>query len=363
MAEKSYPFSADNVTTGASKAVSELDWQSMAIMWGGDRVDYELGYGSQTASALPFHATVNNVTSVRVRAGKAWVGGFKYENTSNLDLAVAANSANTGRVDLVVIRADMSKPAVNLAVRQGVNAATPVAPAPVRVAGGIWEMPLWEISVPANGGTITLSSRSPYTLPPSVAFPWNASQSAALMPPGTFSYDVDSNQDGIRAERFNDKNGVIISRHMGPNITYTPALLNDSNLPSTGITYVGRWRWIAPGTVSFRCQIYNNNVDMSADTGKTYGIRLPVPASSTARQVLSGILQNAAGSAGYPTFTTLTGFTGGSGDHSFFTVYFPSNVAAANGLDNFHNFPSKSTIYFSGVYETNTFDEWQVVSG
>ncbi|MFE8916884.1 hypothetical protein [Streptomyces globisporus] len=365
MAEKSYPFSADNPTTGASKAVSELEWQNMANMWGGDRVDYQLGWASQTSANLPFYATVNNVTSVRVRAGRAWTGGFFYENTSNKDLDVAANSSNTGRIDLIVVRANMASPSVNLAVRQGVNAATPVPPQPVRVPGGIWEMPLWEISVPANGGTITLSSRAPYNLPPPVAFPWNSDTSAALMPPGTFSYDVDSNSNGGRYERFNDKSGPIISRTLGGTLPYTPALLNDSNLPSLGITYTGQYRWIAPGTVSFRCTIYNDmTLNHEANAGFPYGIRLPVPASTSIRQVFgNGILQNAAANGGMPTFTTLTGLAGTGSNSSFFTIYLPSPTAPQNGLDNFRVFPGKATVYFTGVYETNTFDDWQVVSG
>lgn len=356
MAEISYPFNADNATTGAAKAVSESQWQNMAHMWGGDRVDYALGFGSESTLSLPFPYKVINNTTVQIGAGKAWCGGFYYELTAPMNVTVTANAATTGRIDLVVIRVDMAKPAVNLAVRKGVNGATPIAPRPVRQAGGVWELPIYEVTVPANNGTIALASRAPYPTPPSVGFPWNASPSADLMPAGTISYDMDNNQDGIRTERYTDRTGVVATRSMGPMSSYTPSLLLDSNLPTLGITYTGRWRWIAPNTVSFNLYIHNARNDMSSDNGVAYGIRLPVPASTTIRQVFNGVLNNAANMGGYPTFTTLTGFSGSGAASSYFSVYLPSPTNPAGGLDNFRTFPSRSSIYFSGTYEANIFE-------
>jgi hypothetical protein len=146
--------------------------------------------------------------------------------------------------------------------------------------------------------------------------------------------------------------------------TFTPALMNDSNLPGTGITYKGQWRWVAPGTVYFHCSVYNAAVgDMSSDNGVAYGIRLPVPAASQARQVFSGILNNPSGYTAYPTFTSLTGWSGTGAASSYFSVYLPSPSSTKGGLDNLRVFPSKATVTFSGTYEANTFDNWSVVNG
>ena len=356
MAEISYPFNADNATTGAAKAVSETRWQSMAHMWGGDRVDFILPAGATSYASMPFTMKVNNVTSIQVGVGKAWVGGFYYELTSAMNLTIAANTSTTGRLDLIVVRLDMAKPSVNLAVRKGTNAATPLLPQPVRQPGGVWELPLAQVTVPANGGALSIGVRQPFNMPPNVAFPWNAPEAMALTPPTTFGYDVDSNTNGHQNEYYNGRTGPIITRTMDGTSTFTPALINDSNLPSTNITYKGQWRWIAPGTVSFSLSVHSSNPTMSTDNQVAYGIRLPVPASTSIRQVFNGTLNNPFLTGGYPSFTSLTGFTGSGVASSYFSIYLPSPGASTEGLDNFRMFPNGSTIYFSGTYEANTFD-------
>ncbi|MFF4245221.1 hypothetical protein ACFYY2_12190 [Streptomyces sp. NPDC001822] len=358
MAEISYPFNADNATTGAAKAVSEAQWQKMAHMWGSDRVDLQLGFGAQSAGNLPFPGSVVNVTTVQVGVGKAWVGGFYYELTAAKTVSITANSGSTGRKDLIVLRLDMSKPGVNLAVRAGVAAASPLVPMPVRGVGGITELPLYEVSVPANGGAISLIGRAPYDMPSAVGFPWNAGESALLLPAGTFSYDMDSNVDGVRNERYNDREAVVATRTMGPPGPYLPALLNDSDLPNSFIDAAssGQWRWIAPNTVSFAISINNPlGTTFQTDGGVAYGIRLPVPAHATMRQVFHGVLNNPVTFNGIPGFTTLTGFSGTGASNTFMSIYMPSATNPASGLDNFKTLPPKATLTFSGTYEANIF--------
>jgi len=355
MAEISYPFAEDNATTGASKAVSETQWQAMATMWGGDRVDFSIGPGAYSSTDLPFAPKVISVTSLQIGPGKAWVGGFKYELTDNLLVPIDANSSNTGRKDLVVIRADMAVPAVNIAVRKGVNSTAPAVPSPVRQVGDKWEMPLYEVNVPANGGTVTMSSRLPYNMPPAVGYPWNAADSSKLMPMGAFAYDLDSNLSGSQNERFVGQDGPMITRSFGPMYEYTPDMYHDSNVPNSFFTRKGHWRWIAPNTVSFIASVYNTIANTETDKGVPYGIKLPVPASAVNRQVLSGFLLNSAGNGIYPNSQSLTGLINPS-TPNYASIYIPSTTGAGGGLDNFHSLPSKSTIYFSGTYEANIFD-------
>ncbi|MFG3176580.1 hypothetical protein ACGFZC_16150 [[Kitasatospora] papulosa] len=356
MAEISYPFNADNATTGAAKAVSESQWQKMSHMWGGDRVDHQLGNGNEPSANLPFSSKTINVTTLQISPGRAWVGGFFYELTSAQNVTITANAATTARIDLVVLRLDMAKPAVNLTVRQGVNAATPVEPQPVRQIGGVWELPLYAVTVPASGGALVVNLRVPFDRPPSVSFPWNASLSMGLMPAGSFGYDMDNNSSGSQQEYFRGRDALVITRSLGKATAFTPSIvLASSTPPAQLMTYTGQWRWIAPNTVSFSVYIHNATTNISSTNNVALGIRLPVPAHESMRQVFSGVLNNSAGQGGYPTFTSLTGFTGAGASSSYFTLYLPSPTNPAGGLDNFRTFPSRSSIYVSGTYEANTF--------
>ncbi|MFF9649688.1 hypothetical protein [Streptomyces sp. NPDC014622] len=351
MAEISYPFNADNATTGAAKAVSETQWQAMAHLWGGDRVDYRLST-TETTTSIPFSASVVNVTTVQVKPGKAWVGGFYYELTAAKNVTIAANTANSGRKDLVVIRADMAVPSVTLAVRKGVNAATPVVPQPVRQAGGVWELPLCEIEVPANGAPIILALRTPFDLPAPSAFPWNARESVPLTPPNSFGYDLDSNGGDSQTEYFNGRDGMVISRTLGPPMTYTPAITTTGVLNKTG-----RWKWIAPNTVWFTARIENpTNADVKNPSGisTAIGITLPVPASGEIGQIFPGHLDNnALTAAGLPNFVDLTAKVNKGGSTSTAYLYYPNPSNLAQGLDFLVAFPRKSFITVSGVYEAS----------
>ncbi|WP_328377048.1 hypothetical protein OHB13_11890 [Streptomyces sp. NBC_00440] len=358
MAEISYPFPADNATTGAAKAVSVAQWQSMAHLWGGDKVDFRLTAATYSSVTLPFTPKILSVTSVQIGPGKAWVGGFYYELTANQNVAISANSASTDRIDLIVLRADMAKPSVNLAVRKGVNAATPVEPKPVRQAGGMWELPLYAITVPANGGTIGYSSRAPYDMPAAVSFPWNAALSVDQLPAGTFGYDLDSNNDGLQHEYFNGADGTMITRTLGVSRSYTPALINGAvpaiELPN--IVRTGHWKWIAPNTVWFSAQIKNNLLhDVSAVSGAWYlGVSLPSPAKGVIGQVFHGILDNntsAMPNTSYPNLTSLTGWIMQGGDTSTVALMSANTNNLKNGLDGHQILPARASITISGVYE------------
>lgn len=352
MAEISYPFSADNATTGAAKVVSETQWQSMAHMWGGDRVDYLLTNETVSSSTLPFNPRVMSVTSVQIAAGRAWVGGFYYELTAAMNVAISANTANTGRVDLIVVRLDMSKPAVNLAVRKGTNAATPVPPQPARQAGGIWELPLAHVTVPANGGTITVANRAPMNFPPSVAFPWNAYEGTALTPAGTFGYDMDNNTNGVQAEYFNGRDGLVVTRNLSASEAYTPSLINNASSPAAA-KRIGKWRWIAPGAYWFSINIDNDAVRNSTGTG-ALGVTLPSVAGKGNIQILNGIIINPNESGGSPNMMAVTGRVIAGTSNMF--LYTQNWKTLGEGLDSLLSFPANSRLEISGVIESNSFN-------
>ncbi|MFF1635990.1 hypothetical protein, partial [Leifsonia sp. NPDC058248] len=127
MAELSYPFNADNADGGRA-IVSQTQWQSMAHLWGGDRIDYTLTATAYDSTDLPFSARVINGRDVEIKPGKAWVGGFYYTLTATMSVTIASNAGTKARKDLIVIQADMAKSAVKIAVVQGTAGASPVSP-------------------------------------------------------------------------------------------------------------------------------------------------------------------------------------------------------------------------------------------
>ncbi|MBF6056642.1 hypothetical protein GO002_33050, partial [Streptomyces eurocidicus] len=192
MAETSYPFSQSS-KTGGTEMVSEAQWQAMAAMWGGDRVDFRLTSESYASGALPFSASVINSRTIEVKPGSAFVGGFYYQLTASTTLAVDPNPTDKARKDTLILRADVVQGSVNLGVIKGQPSASPIAPLPKRIPGQQWEMVLYEVDVPAKDGSPQLSLRAPFDMPPAVSTPWNTRPAADFLPVGSFLYDLDNN--------------------------------------------------------------------------------------------------------------------------------------------------------------------------
>ncbi|MGN7135800.1 hypothetical protein [Streptomyces pseudogriseolus] len=355
MAEISYPFNEANAN-GGSPIVSETEWQAMARLWGGDRVDFTLTSTSYTAAQLPFSGAVVNGRTVEINPGKAWVGGFYYTLTAKMGLTIPNNNTTNPRKDLIVIQADMAKSAVNLAVVTGTPAATPKTPTPRRQPGGIWEMPLYEVTAAANNASVTISLRMPFSMPERVAYPWNNGPSAELQPRGSFTYDMDSNGGDSQNEGFIGRDGFVITRHLGKSREYTPTLTNSNAQPATR---KGRWRYIAPNTVWFSVYMQNtSNSDykVPSSTG-TFGVTLPVAANALTGQLYKGFLDNnTANAGGLPNFIDLTAMTRRGTATTTAYLYMPNiNYSAKTGLDGIRVFPRKAWLVVSGVYEADQF--------
>ncbi|MFC4501753.1 MULTISPECIES: hypothetical protein [Streptomyces] len=355
MPELSFPFDADN-TDGGSKVVSQTQWQAMAANWGGDRVDYALTNTSYTAAALPFAPTISG-RNITLSDGSAWVGGFYYKLSGTKTLAIASNSSTKARKDLVILRADMAKSAVNMVVLQGTGATTPVAPPLTRTPGGVWEMALHEVEVPANGGSIvTVSRRAPHPVPGSVSYPWNQGDSAALMPRGTFSYDLDSNGGGVQLEAYNGRDGWVRTRDFGKSRTYTPSTLYVSALPAANRR--GRWRWVSPNVFWFSITVVNDFEDQGAGvTGSNTVAAVTLPAACNPRmfQTTHGMLRNPYESGGLPNAMAITGVT--QPGTSTLYLYTQNYNTLSQGLDGLRQFPARSTFLITGSFEANEFNE------
>lgn len=353
MAELSYPFNAANAN-GGSQIVSETEWQAMAKLWGGDRVDFNLTSTSYDNFALPFYATVVNGRTVQINPGKAWVGGFYYTLTSQGSVTIPSNATTHPRKDLIVLRADMSKSAVNLAVLTGTPAATPKPPTPRRQPGGIWEMPLYEVTAAANNASVSLSLRAPFHVPDRVAYPWNMDLAAPLLTRGSFVYDMDNNGGDSQKEGYVGRDGYVVTRHLGNARTYTPSLVNCGE-PATK---VGRWRWIAPNTVYF--SVYMNNTsssDLKAPSGEwIIGVTLPTSVSPYTGQVINGHIDNNGSGAStvLPNFVEVIGKTSRGTSSSTLWLYVPNpSYSTKSGLDGLRVIPRRSHLTISGTYEAN----------
>ncbi|WP_158690352.1 hypothetical protein [Streptomyces sp. PsTaAH-124] len=355
MAEISYPFDADNAN-GGTKVVSQTQWQTMALAWTSDRVDFPLVNTSYTTAQLPFSYSFSGRT-LTVNAGSAWVGGFYYRLTGSKQFTIADNNTAKDRRDLVVLRADMANSSVNMAVIQGTPATTttPTEPTPTRQPGGVWEMPVLSVSVPANNGPLSANARAPYTAPPVVAYPWNVPDSTALLPKGSIAYDLDSNGGDSQFEAFNGRDGYVVTRHFGRSRNYTPNLLyTNGTVPVANRR--GRWRWIAPNMFWFQITIQNDYEDKGisvSGSNKTIGVTLPQISNPDGVQVLPGSIWNTYYSGGYPNMMQITAHP--SPGSSTLYLYTPNVNTLKEGLDSLVSIPARSSLNVSGVVEANQY--------
>jgi hypothetical protein len=336
--------------------MSQLQWQYMARQFGKDRVDYRLTSTSLDATTLPFNGTVVNGTSVSIAPGRALVGGFFYQLTATQTVTIVANTGSLPRTDLIVLRADLSAGSVNLKVVKGQAAASPKVPSLTKSYGGTWEMPLHQVNVPASGGALSVVNVAPFDMAESVAVPWNALSSGALQQVGTFVYDMDNNTNDTQTEYFVGRDGFMAARHLGKSRTYTPNMFNGKyTLPSGNRK--GRWRWVAPNVVHVSMSFTAfEDQGLSVSGSNWYlGATLPKAANGQIRQVLSGFIQNPGGNGNLPNAMQVTAHLAANSTNM--TLYTPNFSNLAQGLDGVRSLPPASTLFISGTYEANEYNE------
>ncbi|MGW0087854.1 hypothetical protein ACWDWS_02425 [Streptomyces sp. NPDC003328] len=353
MPELSFPYDANN-ETGGSQVVSQTQWQQMANTWTTDHIDFSLSANTYASPDLPLNASING-RNVTMQPGSAWVGGFYYQLTGTKTLTIADNNTNQGRIDMIVLRADMAKSSVNLAVVQGTPASTPAEPKMTRQLGGIWEMPLHAATVPANNGTVVLNRRSPFAPPKYITAPFNASQTNNAMPRYGFVFDANSTGGGSQAEGFSGRDGYVTTRHFGKSITYTPNSLYTEAVPAANRR--GRWRWIAPNVFWFEITIVNDFETGINLTGSNTvaAVSLPMAANLRGFQACQGVLRNPDRNGGRPNLMDITAVT--QVGSTVLYLYSPNYSNLAEGLDGLRGYPANSQMYVSGVVEAAVFTE------
>lgn len=144
MAETYFPFDA-----GAGANVLETQWREMARYW------RTTGVLANYLDELEIFADSTGML-VKLKAGEAWVDGFKYKNDAEMVIAITSAHPTYGRIDRVILRLDVANNIISAAVLDGTPSAAPVAPTLTQNQTGIWEISLAQITVAA--GSITIAA-------------------------------------------------------------------------------------------------------------------------------------------------------------------------------------------------------------
>lgn len=114
------------------------------------------GYFSKLVSNGIFYTNADNLRvtpggglSVNILAGSAWINGYAYENTEELNLTLAAADGVNPRIDRVVVRWDAVERKISAAVLTGTAAASPTAPDITR-SDNLYDLVLANVMIPAG---------------------------------------------------------------------------------------------------------------------------------------------------------------------------------------------------------------------
>lgn len=94
--------------------------------------------------------------NVTVKAGKAWINGYFYNNTSDLSVTLATADGQLNRIDRVVVRWDLTNRTISVKVKSSTFSASPSTPTLQRDAD-IYELALADIYVGAGVTSIMQS--------------------------------------------------------------------------------------------------------------------------------------------------------------------------------------------------------------
>ena len=114
------------------------------------------GYFPNIASNLQVIASGTNM-KVTLRAGAAWINGYMYNNTTDLELTIQTADAVNSRKDRVVLRLDHEKREIKAYVKKGTPSSSPVAPALQRDADA-YELAVAEVHV--RNGVVVITQEA-----------------------------------------------------------------------------------------------------------------------------------------------------------------------------------------------------------
>ena len=116
-----------------------------------------IGNGVFPVPSTGLQVVAGDGMQIAVKAGKAWINGYFYNNTSDLSLTLATADGVLNRIDRVVVRWDLTNRTITSAIKSSAYSASPSAPAVQRDAD-IYELALADIYVGAGATAITGSN-------------------------------------------------------------------------------------------------------------------------------------------------------------------------------------------------------------
>ncbi len=143
--EKSFPFNAVIVDGVPDRVYAAEDFAA-------ERAAY-VSNGVTAADALTVSASKEGGMAVEIAAGAAVIDGYTYFNTTPLTAAIEASDAALSRIDLAVLRLDLSARTMYCTVKCGIPAEIPTSPV-CAFGEEVREIPLAEIFVKAGESVI-----------------------------------------------------------------------------------------------------------------------------------------------------------------------------------------------------------------
>lgn len=113
-----------------------------------------IGNGVFPLPSTGLQVVVNDGMTITVRAGKAWINGYFYTNSTDLSVTLATADGQLKRIDRIVVRWDLTNRTISAKVKSSAFSASPVAPTLQRDAD-IFELALADVLVTAGTTAIT----------------------------------------------------------------------------------------------------------------------------------------------------------------------------------------------------------------
>lgn len=197
---------------------------------------------------------------VRVKSGQAMVDNHRIWLNTEKKIEVAESDLSHNRYDLVVIRVTYGNDKVSIAeldVKTGEAAANPVAPTPVKVTGGTYELPLAIIQVDKNVHTIVPNKvrdvRYVYKI-------GNDSVTTFTNNSITCTNDIEYRRTNPIGQ--NSSEGLIINLPATPNDTYITGVCFSSGANFSGVTFRKGGTGFTPKLVGDALSIKNKRYNL-----------------------------------------------------------------------------------------------------
>lgn len=115
-----------------------------------------IGNGIFPVPSTGLQVVAGSGMNVTVRAGKAWINGYFYQNTGDLTVQLATADGQLNRIDRIVVQWNLTNRTISTKVKSSGFSASPSAPAVQRDAD-IYELVLADVFVAAGVTAITQS--------------------------------------------------------------------------------------------------------------------------------------------------------------------------------------------------------------